>query len=149
MKKKIIVIVSVVLLLLILFLPIPRGTYKDGGTKDYLALTYRIVVWNRLTYAPGGDASEGATGAYHKTSVFWFPNNFKSIDELWNMECGGNEVISNTAKSDDQTTDVENVSLCILDITPTGTKLTVRDTQITIREKCNVEKFAREERKKG
>ena len=31
---------SFVLILLILFLPIPRGTYKDGGTKDYCAFSY-------------------------------------------------------------------------------------------------------------
>ena len=75
---------SFVLILLILFLlPIPRGTYKDGGTKDYCALTYRIIVWNRLTDDSGRDASEGELTTYHNTSVFWFPANFKSIDELY------------------------------------------------------------------
>ena len=51
--------------------------YKDGGTKEYKALTYKIVVWNRLL---------GEDSTYHKTSVFWFPNNFKSLDELWVLE---------------------------------------------------------------
>ena len=85
MKKTVIMIAIAVLLLLILFVPIPRGTYRDGGTKDYRALTYRIVVWNRLTDGLSGDEN----GVYHKTSVFWFPHNFKSIDELWEKESGG------------------------------------------------------------
>lgn len=77
MKKKIWIVALIILILLILFIPIPGGQYRDGGTKDYLALTYRIVVWNRLM--EGEDV-------YHKTSVYWIPNNFKSIDELWDME---------------------------------------------------------------
>ena len=81
MKKKRIAVVLTVLILLILFLPIPYGTYKDGGTKDYRALTYRIVIWNRLT------GEEDRT--YHKTSVYWFPYNFRSIDGLWEIENGG------------------------------------------------------------
>ena len=65
------------MILLFLIIPIPGGRYRDGGTKEYKALTYKIVVWNRLL-------GEGST--CHKTSVFWFPNNFKSIDELWELE---------------------------------------------------------------
>ena len=102
MKKKIIIIVSVVLILLILFLPIPRGTYRDGGTKDYCALTYRIVVWNRLTNDPSRDASVKEIITYHKTSVFWFPKNFKSIDELWEMEYEGNKVINDFSYTEKQ-----------------------------------------------
>jgi hypothetical protein len=76
MKKKIWIIIVI---LLVLITPIPGGTYKDGGTKEYKALSYRIVVWNRLM---------DVDGFYHKTSVYWFPDNFKSIDELWKMEYG-------------------------------------------------------------
>lgn len=81
MKKKIWIVALIILILLILFIPIPGGQYRDGGTKDYKALTYRVIVWNRLL-------AEGFT--YHKTAVFWFPNNFKSIDELWELEFGQN-----------------------------------------------------------
>ena len=81
MKKKIRIVALIILILLILSIPIPGGQYRDGGTKDYKALTYRVVVWNRLL-------AEGFT--YHKTAVFWFPNNFKSIDELWELEFGQN-----------------------------------------------------------
>ena len=86
MKKRIITIIIVILILLVLFLPIPRGTYKDGGTKDYCALTYRIVVWNRFVDEINEDGSVSETNTYHKTSIFWFPDNFKSIEELWEIE---------------------------------------------------------------
>ena len=93
---------SFVLILLILFLPIPRGTYKDGGTKDYCALTYRIIVWNRLTDDSGRDAFEGELTTYHNTSVFWFPANFKSIDELWEIESSGSKMINDFTYTENQ-----------------------------------------------
>ena len=50
MKKKIwILIVAVTVLLAVLFVPIPKGSLDDGGTRDYIALTYRIVDWNRIS----------------------------------------------------------------------------------------------------
>lgn len=77
-KKRIIgVAVAVAVLLLILFLPIQTAFCNDGGTRIYSALTYTVVVWNRIQESPV---------AYHKTSVFWFPENRKSIDELWEIE---------------------------------------------------------------
>ena len=85
MKKSIIVGVIVVVLL-VLFLPIPQGTYDDGGTRDYCALTYRIVIWNKLIAEANEDDSAGEVYTYHKTSVFWIPDNFKGIDELWKIE---------------------------------------------------------------
>lgn len=74
MKRKWIFPVIAVLLLLVI--PIPTGLHKDGGTREYTALTYKIVDWNRLT----------SDGKYDKTSIFFFPNNFKSIDALWTYE---------------------------------------------------------------
>ena len=78
MKTKKWIPIVIAVLLAILVIPIPIGVYKDGGTREYSALTYKIVVWNRL------DAVED--NAYHKTRVYLFPNNFKSIDELWHNE---------------------------------------------------------------
>ena len=76
MKKKLIIISIIVGVLAILFTPIPTGTYKDGGTTVYSALTYKIVNWNRLV-----------NGEYYtNTSVYFFPDNFKSYDELWKLE---------------------------------------------------------------
>ena len=65
-----------VVIVAILFIPIPSGAYKDGGTREYTALTYKIVDWNRLT--------DG--NIYDKTKVYFFPYNFKSIDGLWYYE---------------------------------------------------------------
>lgn len=77
MKKKVILtILAIVLFLAILFVPMPKGPYKDGGTREYSALTYKIVDWNRLN----------ADSIYDNTKVYWFPNNFKSIDDLWAYE---------------------------------------------------------------
>ncbi len=77
MKKKAwIWIVAGVLLLAILFAPIPTGVARDGGTRTYSALTYKIIDWNRLT----------TDGIYEATKMYWFPNNFQSIDDLWTYE---------------------------------------------------------------
>ncbi len=75
MKKKL-WILSLILLILILVVPIPTGVYKDGGTREYTALTYKIVKWHRL----GGDF------VYDKTRIYPFPENFKSIGSLWYQE---------------------------------------------------------------
>ena len=77
MKKKILLwILAVVLAFAVLFAPIPSGVYEDGGSREYTALTYKIVDWNRLT----------TDGKYQATKLYWFPNNFKSIDDLWANE---------------------------------------------------------------
>ena len=85
-KKKI--IVGIIILLAVLFIPHPsiHGTYKDGGTKAYNALTYKIVKWNRIVEADETDNKYVENGCYHKTSVYWFPDNFKSIDKLYETE---------------------------------------------------------------
>lgn len=77
MKKKIKIIAIIVLVLLVLFVPIPNGRYKDGGTKFYTALTYKVVHWNVLF---------GADGVYSKTRLYLFPDNFKSYSELLELE---------------------------------------------------------------
>ena len=72
-------------LILILFLPIPIGALDDGGTRIYASLTYKIVKWNRLmsVYVDGNIEK---IDTYSKTSVYFFPENFKSVDELWDIE---------------------------------------------------------------
>lgn len=77
MKSKVwIPIVAVAVLLAVLFVPIPRGSLDDGGTRDYIALTYRIVDWNRIY----------ADGVYEKTRLYFGNNRNKTIDELWQLE---------------------------------------------------------------
>ena len=87
MKKRVVIAVSAILLLaLILFLPIPTGKYDDGGTREYSALTYKIVVWNKHIVEVDETGKVVKEEHYHKTSVFWYPDNQKSIDELWKLE---------------------------------------------------------------
>lgn len=79
MKRKIWVwILAGILLLAVLFTPIPTGVCRDGGTRTYTALTYKLVDWHRLTGA----------AVYDKTAIYLFPNNFKSVDALWELEKG-------------------------------------------------------------
>lgn len=75
LSKNVWIPVVVLVLLVVLFVPVPSGVYKDGGTRAYTALTYKIVKWNRL---------DGFVRV-KKSKVYFFPNNFKSIDTLWEM----------------------------------------------------------------
>ena len=89
MKKGRIAVFIAVALLLLFFLPIPGGTYADGGTRVYRALTYTVVAWNKRIAELGPDGGAGQTVRYRKTSVFWFPDNNRQIDELWQLETAG------------------------------------------------------------
>lgn len=76
MKKKLWIIVAAVLLAVVLLTPIPIGPANSGGTRQYAALSYKVVKWNHLTL----------TGVYDETRVYFFPDNFKSLDELLVLE---------------------------------------------------------------
>ena len=65
------------LLFAVLFLPVPVGVYKDGGTREFQALTYKLVDWNRLT-------ENG--GIYERLRVYFPPHCYRSIDALWDRE---------------------------------------------------------------
>lgn len=75
MKK---ILLAILAVLLILLTPIPAGTLKDGGTKVYRSLTYKLVVWNRL--------QGGAGGIFHKVTLYFPPEAGLSVDELWQIE---------------------------------------------------------------
>lgn len=79
-RKTVIILVAAVLLL---FLPIPFPAASDGGTVEFRAMTYTIVKWHRIL--PTADTS-GKADMYIKTSVYWFPHNFKDMDDLWELE---------------------------------------------------------------
>lgn len=82
MKEKVIFIsVLVLLLLIVLCIPIPKGTIEDGGSKVYHAVLYKFIIWNHL-YTD----SDNKPGIYHKTAVYFFPQNLKSESELWDIE---------------------------------------------------------------
>ena len=79
MKKKRWIWIScaaVPIVLIVLFVPFSVQSYDDGGTRQYTSLTYRIMKWNHLV----------DQGRYQGTTVYWFPDNRKSCQELWDKE---------------------------------------------------------------
>ena len=71
---------------LILFLPANSGTLKDGGTRVYGAIAYKVVKWKHM-YTESIDANGvPVIKLYEKKVVYWFPDSIKSIDELWEIE---------------------------------------------------------------
>ncbi len=79
--KKIVVGLIVVACILwaavaVLVVPIPKAAYDDGGTREYVALAYKIVDWNRIT----------PNGTYEKLRIYFGEDCRKSIDELWDTE---------------------------------------------------------------
>ncbi len=81
MKKKVLIIISAIILVLaILFIPIPK-TYKDGGTKEYSALTYKVVKWNVLEI----DEETETSSRFKCTKVYGMPDCWKDYDELLEM----------------------------------------------------------------
>ena len=71
--------IALVIVMAVLFVPIPTGVYKDGGTRSYTALTYRIVRWKHML---AGSEAE----LYQKTRIYPFPMNLMSLDALWERE---------------------------------------------------------------
>ncbi len=74
MHKIKIKIILIIVGLLILFVPFSAKTYKDGGTKTYTSLTYKMIFWNEL--------QNGNPYARKVFQLVLFPNNFKSIDDI-------------------------------------------------------------------
>lgn len=69
------VLVLAVLILGVIFLyPFEKNVYEDGGTKEYIGLTYKVVEWNHVM--------GGKTGI---TEIYLFPKNFRST---WTYEDG-------------------------------------------------------------
>lgn len=87
MKKRIIISLIIFLAVsLILFVPLPTGNLDDGGTTIYSALTYTIVNWKRYETEIDENGNMVGVEMYENTSVYWFPDNMKSISELWEIE---------------------------------------------------------------
>lgn len=85
MKKKIIIPIAVIIILVLLFVPFYVASFDDGGTRVYGALTYKAVAWKKI-YSTIDDNGQPVHGTYQNTSVFWYPDSRKNIDELWKIE---------------------------------------------------------------
>ena len=87
MKKRMIIIGIVFgILAAIPFVPFNYAIYDDGGTRSYTALAYTIVKWNREIGVVDPESGEGWVETYKTTSVYWYPDNFKPLGELWKAE---------------------------------------------------------------
>lgn len=77
MKKKYWIVAAIVIVVLgVLAVPYRIDALNDGGTKEYRALTYRVVDWNRQT----------DDGIYEKTRIYFFGDISAPIEELWERE---------------------------------------------------------------
>ena len=76
MKKKK-AYIAILIIMLVLVIPIPVSPARDGGTRTYAALTYKVVQWNHFY---GGDQ------LYSESKIYFFPNNFRSLDDLFESE---------------------------------------------------------------
>lgn len=47
--------------------------YKDGGTTTYSALTYKVIIWHRIS----------PEETYEDTDFYIFPFNFHKLDWYW------------------------------------------------------------------
>ncbi len=85
-KRFLLIFLLAVCILSIFFIPVPQGMLDDGGTRIYKSMTYTIVSWHKLVVVVDENGDDIGPPFYDKTSVYWFPDNSKSIDELWKME---------------------------------------------------------------
>ena len=75
-KKEFIIIL--VFAIILLFTPIKK-TYLDGGTKEYSAIMYKIIVWNKID-------NYYESGYKTNTEIHIFPFNFRSIDYYYEKD---------------------------------------------------------------
>ncbi len=65
----------------LLFVPFSTIHYDDGGTEKTSAVAYTVMKWNRTRTWDGEPIHE----PNQRTRVYWFPHNFKSYEEMWEM----------------------------------------------------------------
>lgn len=83
MSKKFSILIAILAaaIVVLLAVPIPKAALDDGGTREYAAMTYRIVKWKKFY----------AGGTYEKTKVYFGKDLKKTLDELWAEEAAGIE----------------------------------------------------------
>ncbi len=83
MKKRTVCLLCGILLAFLLT-PFHFSRYNDGGTVKITALSYSVVMWNKLDVSLNEDGTT-SDEFYEKTCVYLFPNNFKKLSELWEI----------------------------------------------------------------
>ena len=82
-NKKLLAVIIVIALIIVLFVPFGYASYDDGGTVRFTSLTYSVVIWNR--FVSDWSTGEMQLQKYENTCFYLFPDNFKSIDDLWEI----------------------------------------------------------------
>lgn len=81
--KKLLTLIIALALVIVLFVPFGYASYDDGGTVRFTSLTYSVVKWNR--YVSDWSSGEMKLDLYQNTCFYVFPDNFRSLDELWDI----------------------------------------------------------------
>ena len=84
MNKRILCLICAAAILAVLFIPFDVAHYDDGGTVKITALTYSVVMWNKLELYLNEDGTT-SVGRYESTCIYLFPNNHKNLSELWKI----------------------------------------------------------------
>ena len=74
-------IIILILVALFLFFPVSSGPMNDGGSVAYCAMTYSVIKWHCNMLDENGNPY-----IYEKTRVYFFPQNHRDIDDLWELE---------------------------------------------------------------
>ena len=82
-NKRLLILIIALTLVIVLFVPFGYSSYDDGGTMRFTSLTYTVVKWNR--YESDWSSGEMQLEKYESTCFYVFPDNFKPIDELWEI----------------------------------------------------------------
>ena len=83
-NKKLLTAIIAISLIIVLFVPFGYTSYDDGGTVRLTSLTYSIVIWNR--FVSDWSTGEMQLQKYENTCFHLFPDNFKSLGDLWEIK---------------------------------------------------------------
>ena len=83
-NNRLLAVIIVLALVIVLFVPFGYRSYDDGGTQKFTSLTYAVVKWNK--FESDWSSGEMKLDKYENTCFYLFPDNFKSIDELWEIK---------------------------------------------------------------
>ena len=72
---------TVTICLAILFVPLPMGSYNDGGSRQYESVLYQIIDWNRTQEFDGTPFYE----ENQKTRIYFFPYSCYEYEAKWEM----------------------------------------------------------------
>lgn len=81
--KKLLTLIIALALVIVLFVPFGYASYDDGGTLRFTSLTYSVVKWKR--YFSDWSTGEMKLDLYQNTCFYLFPDNFRSLDKLWEI----------------------------------------------------------------